>query len=68
MKAELPSFGVTGSESIAGCSQLGHMYYSGAGVSQDQARGVALMRRGCAGGDDLACFFLENEGIPETEP
>jgi TPR repeat protein len=46
-----------------GCSYLGRLYLEGIGVAPDRRRGLALLRRGCAGRDPLACTYLENLGI-----
>ena len=57
-----------GPETVHGCSQLGRMYHQGLGVTRNETRGVDLLQRGCAGGDDLACLYLDNVGLPSSEP
>ena len=55
-----------GGDTIHGCSQLGRIYYEGLGTARREQRGIELLRRGCAGGDDLACMYLGNEGLSES--
>jgi TPR repeat protein len=57
-----------GGDRVHGCSQLGRMYSEGLGVDRNDRRGVELRRRGCSGGDSLACMYLQNEGLGETGP
>ena len=55
------SYCESGPEGIHGCSVLGRLYYEGKGISRDRVTGEALLRRGCAGGDNLACIYLDNQ-------
>jgi len=52
-----------GGANIDGCSQLGRMHYEGRGLRRNREWGTMLLRKGCAGGDDAACTYLENEGL-----
>ncbi len=56
-----------GGENIDGCSQLGRMHFEGKGVRQNREWGTTLLRKGCAGGDDAACAYLENEGLAHAK-
>lgn len=54
-------------ESVQGCAQLGRMHFEGRGVRQNREWGTKLLRKGCAGGDNLACAYLENEGLADSD-
>ena len=43
---------------MQGCTDLGVMYATGAGVTRDDARAVSLYQRACDGGEMRGCFNL----------
>jgi TPR repeat protein/tRNA A-37 threonylcarbamoyl transferase component Bud32 len=47
-----------------GCGNLGALLLHGRGVPEDRARGIELLRRGCAGSLDLACDELRKLAEP----
>ncbi|MGH8247761.1 MAG: tetratricopeptide repeat protein [Gammaproteobacteria bacterium] len=49
-----------------GCSYLGRAHVEGIGVESDRDMGISLLRRGCTGGDPLACIYLENLGVSKS--
>lgn len=50
------------------CATLGLLYVAGAGVDRDEARGKALLKRGCQPDTPLACSLLENPVLLEDWP
>jgi len=46
-------------KAVAACYFEGQMLIEGDGVKADATRGTALVRKGCRGGDQLACEYLE---------
>lgn len=48
--------------SINACSSLGWFLFQGRAVPQDKARGVLLLRKGCAGGNTWGCDRLRATG------
>ena len=49
---------------VEGCSSLGWATVRGAGVAPDRERGIALLRKGCAGGNTWGCDRLQSLGVP----
>ena len=48
--------------SINACSSIGWFLFQGRVVPQDKARGVTLLRKGCAGGNTWGCDRLRETG------
>ena len=47
---------------FSACGMLGHNLLTGTGASPDPTRGIALLEKGCKGGDDPACKELVEAG------
>jgi hypothetical protein len=45
-----------------GCSNLGNLLVQGLGVTQDTARGIELLRKGCKMGNEWGCNELRRQG------